>query len=257
MAETTAPSFGAIIIGDEILSGRREDKHFAKLLELLKARGLRLSWVRYVGDEPPRLVQTLKETFATGDVVFSFGGIGATPDDHTRQAAAEALGLSLALHPQAEAEIRARFGDETTPQRLQMGVYPVGSEIVPNPYNRIPGFSIRQHYFVPGFPVMAWPMVEWVLDQRYGEQHHRADYLERSIVVWEAMEGKLIDLMESITADYPDATLFSLPSVGGEGVPRHVELGMKGPASRVEAAMALITAEVSRRGYAWEPRADL
>lgn len=252
-----APAFSAIIIGDEILSGRREDKHFAKVLELLKARGLRLGGVRYVGDDRPRLVQTLKESFASGDIVFSFGGIGATPDDHTRQSAAAALGLPLALHPEAEAEIRARFGDETTPQRLQMGVYPQGSAIIPNPYNRIPGFAIRNHYFVPGFPVMAWPMVEWVLDQKLAHLHHRSDYVERSVIVWEALEGKLIDLMESITADFPDATLFSLPSFGGEGLRRHVELGMKGPSARVDAAMALIIAELTRRGYAWEPRADL
>ncbi len=257
MAADSTPAFGAIIIGDEILSGRREDKHFGKVVELLKARGLRLASSRHVGDERPRLVQTLKESFASGDIVFSFGGIGATPDDHTRQAAAEALGLPLALHPEAEAEIRARFGDETTPQRLQMGVYPLGAEIIPNPYNRIPGFSIANHYFVPGFPVMAWPMVEWVLDQRLAHLHHKADYVERSVIAWEALEGKLIDLMEAITADFPDATLFSLPSVGGDGVPRHIELGMKGPAASVDAAMARITDELTRRGYAWEPRANL
>jgi molybdopterin-biosynthesis enzyme MoeA-like protein len=257
MAADSTPAFGAIIIGDEILSGRREDKHFGKVVELLKARGLRLASSRHVGDERPRLVQTLKESFASGDIVFSFGGIGATPDDHTRQAAAEALGVPLALHPEAEAEIRARFGDETTPQRLQMGVYPLGAEIIPNPYNRIPGFSIANHYFVPGFPVMAWPMIEWVLDQRLAHLHHKADYVERSVIAWEALEGKLIDLMEAITADFPDATLFSLPSVGGDGVPRHIELGMKGPLASVETAMARITDELTRRGYAWEPRADL
>ncbi|MBN8282984.1 molybdopterin-binding protein [Zoogloea sp.] len=253
MADHTAPSFGAIIIGDELLSGRREDKHLGKVLELLKARGLRLASVRYVGDERPRLVQTLRESFAGSDIVFSFGGIGATPDDHTRQAAAEALALPLALHPEAEAEIRARFGDETTHQRLQMGVYPEGSEIIPNPYNRIPGFSIRNHFFVPGFPVMAWPMVEWVLDTRFAHLHHQADYVERSIIVWDALEGQLIDFMERITADFPDATLFSLPSVGGEDGRRHIELGMKGPAARVAEAMALITAEMTRRAYHWEP----
>lgn len=257
MSANPAPSFGAIIIGDELLSGRREDKHLGKVLELLKARGLRLASVRYVGDERPRLVQTLRESFASGDIVFSFGGIGATPDDHTRQAAAEALGLPLALHPEAEAEIRARFGDEITPQRLQMGVYPVGAEIIPNPFNRIPGFSIHNHFFVPGFPVMAWPMVEWVLDQRFAHLHHTADYTEQSVIVWEAFEGKLIDLMEAITADFPESTLFSLPSFGTDIQRRHVELGMKGPAGRVAEAMARITAELTRRGYEWEPRAAL
>ncbi|MCB1900544.1 competence/damage-inducible protein A [Cognatazoarcus halotolerans] len=247
-------AFGAIIIGDEILSGRREDKHRSKLTEMLLARGLKLSWVRYVGDEPPRLIQTLKESFATGDIVFSFGGIGATPDDHTRQCCGAALGLAMALHPDAEREIRLRFGDETTAHRLQMGVYPVGSEIIPNPYNQIPGFSIRQHFFVPGFPVMAWPMVEWVLDTRFAHLHHQEDYVEQAITVWDAYEGKLIQLMEAITADFPDATLFSLPTIAGEGGRRSVELGMKGPQERVSAAMTRIKREVGALGYEWQDK---
>jgi molybdopterin-biosynthesis enzyme MoeA-like protein len=243
--------FGAIIIGDEILSGRRADKHLTKLVELLGARGLRLAWARYVGDEPGILLQTLRESFATGDAVFSFGGIGATPDDRTRQSAAAALDLELALHPAAEAAIRGRFGDDTTPHRLQMGVFPVGSEIIPNPYNQIPGFSIREHYFVPGFPIMAWPMVEWVLDTVYADRHHAEDYIERAVLVENAYEGRLIDLMERLTAEYPDATLFSLPTVAGDGLRRSVELGMKGPSARVEAAMAEIRREVAARGYTW------
>jgi hypothetical protein len=83
---------GLIIIGDEILSGKRQDKHFAKIAELLGARGLRLSWVEYLGDDRERLAATFRRTMAAGDVVFSCGGIGNTPDDHTRQAVAAALG---------------------------------------------------------------------------------------------------------------------------------------------------------------------
>ena len=247
--------FGAIIIGDEILSGRRQDKHLSKLIELLGERGLKLSWVRYVTDARPFLVKTLQETLATGDVVFSFGGIGATPDDHTRQAAAEALGLPLELQPEAEAIIRGKFGDEITEHRLQMGVYPAGSAIIPNPYNQIPGFSIASHYFVPGFPVMAWPMVAWVLDTHYAELFHAEDYVEQAVTVWEAYEGHLIDLMERITADYPDVTLFSLPTFAEADRRRSVELGVKGAAARVAAAMAEITAELGRRGYTWDDKA--
>src|SRR5882672_2941011 len=158
---------GAIVIGDEIIRGKREDKHFAKLIEILSARGLRLDWCEYLGDKPELITMTLKRTMASGDIVFSFGGIGATPDDHTRQCAAAAAGVELVLHPEAEAEIRGRFGTEITPQRLKMGEFPRGSRVIPNAYNRIPGFSVGTHYFVPGFPVMAWPMVEWVLDSHY------------------------------------------------------------------------------------------
>lgn len=247
-------AFGALIIGDEILSGRRNDKHLTKLIELLGVRGLKLAWARYAGDDRIRLTETLRQTFASGDVVFSFGGIGATPDDHTRQAAAAALGVESVLHPEAEAEIRARFGAETTPERLQMGVFPLGSRIIPNPYNRIPGFAIHDHWFVPGFPQMAWPMVEWVLDTHYAHLHHAEDYVEQSITVWDAYEGQLIDLMRQVTEEFPDATLFSLPTLAAAGQRRSLELGMKGPAASVAEAMARIKAELQRRGYPWEAR---
>ena len=82
--------FGAYIIGDEILVGKRQDKHLAFLIEALAKRGLRLSWAQYVGDEPERITAALRLSLASKDVVFSFGGIGATPDDHTRQCAAAA-----------------------------------------------------------------------------------------------------------------------------------------------------------------------
>jgi molybdopterin-biosynthesis enzyme MoeA-like protein len=95
------------------------------------------------------------------------------------------LNAELRLHPEAEREIRARFGGEVTPQRLQMGEFPAGASIIPNPVNRIPGFSLREHHFVPGFPQMAWPMVEWVLDNRYRERFNAQRWKEQSILVFE------------------------------------------------------------------------
>ena len=244
--------FGAIIIGDEILSGRRRDKHLETLIELLAERGLQLAWARYVGDDPALLVRTLRDTLATGDVVFSFGGIGATPDDHTRQAAASALDLPLALHPEAEAILRAKFGTEITAHRLLLGTYPQGSAIIPNPYNQVPGFSIARHYFVPGFPVMAWPMVAAVLDGDFAHLHHQRDYIERSVTVWEAYEGHLIDLMETLNATYPAVSVFSLPAFAEGARRRSIELGVKGPADDVAAAMAAMLAELAARNYTWD-----
>ncbi|HNM21422.1 MAG TPA: competence/damage-inducible protein A, partial [Rhodocyclaceae bacterium] len=159
--------FGAVIIGDEILSGKRQDKHFERIAAMLGERGLRLSWVEYLGDERQRLAETFRRTLASGDVVFSCGGIGNTPDDHTRQAAAAALGVGLEIHPEGVEEAKIRFGDDMTPQRLQLVTFPAGAGIIPNPFNRIPGFMAREHYFVPGFPQMAHPMIEWVLDSFY------------------------------------------------------------------------------------------
>lgn len=245
-------AFGVIIVGDEILSGRRTDKHLAKVIELLAARGLKLAWARYVGDESERLVATLRDSFSSGDLVFCFGGIGATPDDRTRQSAAIALARELRLHPQAEAMLRAKFGADINAHRLEMGVFPDGAEIIPNPYNQIPGFSIRNHYFVPGFPVMAWPMIEWVLDSRFAALHHAQDYVEASLVILDGMEGALVDLMEAITNEFPDLALFSLPTVPERpGDRQRLELGVKGSAAVVARAMARIRAEIATRGYEW------
>ena len=242
-------TFGLVIVGDEILSGKRADKHMPKVIELLGARGLRLSWADYVGDEPDRIVSTLKRAFESGDIVFSCGGIGATPDDHTRQCAAKALGVDLELHPQAEALIRERMQDVAREQgvpyepdradnihRLNMGVFPKGAAIIPNPYNKIPGFTVADVHFVPGFPVMAWPMVEWVLDTKYAELFNRVPYVEKSVIVFGSMEATLTPLMEEIERDHPKVKVFSLPSVDHPQWGRHIDLGVKGEPSAVDAA---------------------
>ena len=246
-------SFGAIIIGDEILSGKRVDRHFDKIVSLLGARGLRLSWAEYLGDERSRIAARLKQSFAAGDVVFSFGGIGNTPDDHTRQAVAEALGVDLVLHPDAEREIRARFGAETNDTRLSLGTFPRGVDIVPNPFNRIAGFCVRDHYFLPGFPQMAHPMAEWALDTFYPQLFNASPVIDKAFLLSGplAYESALLDLMERIVADYPTLRLFSLPSIGSDGQRRHLELGVEGAITLVDQAMEEIRREVERREITW------
>ncbi|NMM36106.1 MAG: competence/damage-inducible protein A [Glaciimonas sp.] len=244
-------AIGLIIIGDEILSGKRVDKHFHKVVELLSARGLQLGWAEYVGDHRARITATLCRTFASSDIVFCCGGIGATPDDHTRQCAAAALGLPLVLHPQAKAKIQERITemaveagtapDLSSPehlQRLKMGEFPQGARIIPNPFNKIPGFSFEQHHFVPGFPVMVGPMIELVLDTEYPHLFHREARLEKSMLVFDAMESNLTPLMEEIEAEFTLIKVFSLPSVGDAQTRRHIELGVKGEPVQVEAAFA-------------------
>jgi molybdopterin-biosynthesis enzyme MoeA-like protein len=242
--------FGALIIGDELLVGKREDKHLAFLIGALAKRGLRLGWALYLGDDPPRLTEALRRSLATTDVVFSFGGIGATPDDHTRQCAAAALGVPLELHAEAEREIRARFaGQEVTPQRLQMGEFPRGASIIPNPVNRIPGFSVREHHFVPGFPQMAWPMVEWVLDTRYERLFGAGRWAEASVLVYEAGESQLVPAMQAVEAAFRGIKVFSLPSMGADGSRIHCELGVRGDPAEVAPAMDRLRAEVARLGF--------
>lgn len=244
-------NFGAIIIGDEILSGKRQDKHLSKAIATLKERGLQLLWAQYLGDDPELIVATLKRSFASGDTVFSFGGIGATPDDHTRRCAALAAGVELALHPDAKAEISARFAGDPkglTPQRLMMGEFPVGSEIIPNPVNRIPGFSLNRHYFLPGFPEMAWPMMAWVLDTHYRAQFDSAVTAESSIIVREAGESQLIGLMNECLARFPQIKVFSLPRMQPE---RYIELGVRGDPGFVATAIAELKQGVSALGFPW------
>jgi len=244
-------NFGLIVIGDEILSGKRLDKHMPKVIELLSARGLSLAWAQYVGDEPARITAALRQAFDSGDVVFSTGGIGATPDDHTRQCAAAALGVPLALHPQAELLIRERMQDTAREQgvpyepdrpdnvhRLNMGVFPEGAGIIANPYNKIPGFSVGDVHFVPGFPVMAWPMIESVLDGRYAHLFGATGVREKSVIVFGAMEATLTPLMQAIEARHDGIKVFSLPSVDHPEYGRHIELGVKGSAALIDAAFA-------------------
>ena len=257
------PHFGLIIIGDEILSGKRTDKHLPKVIELLAARGLPLAYAEYVGDDPDRIIATLTRAFAaaraSGDIVFSTGGIGATPDDHTRQCAAKAWGVELALHPEAKTLIEARMQEVAKEQgivfepdhhdnlhRLNMGVFPVGAGIIPNPYNKIPGFSCQAGpgavHCVPGFPVMAWPMIEGVLDQRYAHLHQKSAFAEKSVIVMGAMEAALTPLMLAIEAAHAGVKVFSLPSVDHPEFGRHIELGVKGSPDAVKLAYPALLA---------------
>lgn len=263
--EIPMPHFGLIIVGDEIMSGKRADKHLPKVIELLSERGLQLDYAEYVGDSPERITATLKRAFESNDVVFSTGGIGATPDDHTRQCAAKALGVELALHPQAEALIRERMQDTAREQgtayepahpdnihRLNMGVFPVGAQIIHNPYNKIPGFTCVGSsgqgavHFVPGFPVMAWPMVASVLDANYTHFFQKSAYVEKSVIVFGSMEAMLTPLMIELEHQYEGIKVFSLPSVDHPVHGRHIELGVKGAPALVEKAYAAMLTGLGR-----------
>lgn len=256
---------GLILIGDEILSGKRTDLHLPKVIDILKARGLQLSWAHYLSDDPRKITKTLRETIASGDIVFSCGGIGATPDDHTRQCAAEALGVSLELHPEAykaiklRIEKRAEEDDQlvdmhspTNLNRLKMGEFPVGAAIVPNAYNGIPGFSMGTHYFLPGFPEMAWPMIEWALDTYHAHLFHDEQHAEKAIRVFEMMEAFVTPLLEEIERSYPNVKTYSLPSVANIPQRRHIELGVKGSPFELNLAFEQILAWLKKHDAEFE-----
>jgi len=255
-------SFGALVIGDEILSGRREDQHLRRVIATLESRGLALAWAHYIGDEPARIVFELRAAVAAKDVVFSFGGIGATPDDHTRRCAGEALGLPLELHPEAHVLIEQRARemaqekgvafDPSAPEhqrRLQLGVFPRGAALIPNPYNRIPGFSVGDLHFMPGFPVMAHPMLEWVMDHRYPQEIGAGGRAFHAVRVRGANESALIPVFERVERDFPGVKTFSLPSVDHPTWGVHIEIGVKGEgAARVAEAMAALRAGAAATG---------
>ena len=256
MENNREKTFGAFIIGDEILSGKRQDKHLVKTIETLGARGLSLSYAHYLGDEPERIITALKQSFSTDHIVFSFGGIGATPDDHTRQCAAAALGVALHQHPEAVAAMASRANFELTPNRLKMAEFPLGSTIIPNPYNSIAAFSCSDHHFLPGFPEMAWPMMAWVLDTKYSALFNQTPFAEEIIIIERAGESDLIDAMNRIVVNYPTTKLSSLPQFLASAAGGHmIELSIRGDPTAVPMAMGEMKREVERLGFTFQPKA--
>jgi len=247
----TRTRIGALIIGDEILSGKRQDRHLAHVIATLNARGLALDWARYEGDDRGALTRVLQQTFAGGDIVFAFGGVGATPDDHTRQAAAAALAVPLLRHPEAVAALETQFGAAAYPHRVLMAEFPAGAAIIPNPVNRVASFSLRDHHFFPGFPQMAWPMLDWVLATHYAGLG-ASGISERAIVVFGAGESQLLALMNDCVTRYPQLRLFSLPTMLPEGR-RRLELGVRGETVAANAALADLIAGVEAGGFRWLP----
>ena len=253
-ARIRSMNFGLLIIGDEILSGKRADKHLPKVIELLAARGLGLAWARLVGDDPARITADLKYAFASGDVVFSCGGIGATPDDHTRQCAAAALGVPLApasrgprLRDRAHEGRGARAGHD-----LRSGAR---RQPAPAQHGGVSG-GRRDHSRTrttrsPAFRaalgrrrrlLRARLSGHGLADDRMGARPPLrpsacpAATKERSVIVFGAMEAALTPLMEAIEAEFAGVKVFSLPSVDHPEWGRHIELGVKGEPGSLDAA---------------------
>lgn len=243
-------AFGLIVIGDEILNGSRQDRHLVAFKDMLSARGHQLGWCWVLPDEPKRLVWHLRASMAAADPVFCCGGIGATPDDHTRACVAAAADVALERHAAAAQLIENRFGADAYPQRIRMADLPSGASLIPNPVNQVPGFELNGHWFLPGFPKMAWPMTEWVLDQHYG----RAEPMrEAALVVRGAPESRLIPLMESLGPQFPALKLFSLPHLGETEADRYILLGFRGRGD-LGSAMEALRAGLDAEGVAYDAR---
>ena len=246
--------FVALIIGDEIISGKRVDSHFTAITTMLEKRGLRLTRAEYLPDNRAQLVEVFKRTFSEQAVVFSCGGIGNTPDDKTRQAAAEAFHSPLTINEEGLKILQKRF-DHVDSARQLLVEFPQNAQLIPNPFNQVPGFYLNEHYFVPGFPQMAHPMLEWVLENFYQTEFQSPkNVMDKALFLTgkEAYESALLPLMQEIQQKYPTCRLYSLPFVRSNQ-PYHLELGIEGSPEQVDSAFADILENLNSRPihYRW------
>jgi len=200
--------FFGLIIGTEILNRRREDAHFEFLSTQLNKRGWEFWGCNIIKDDPKLITDAMKQIAAIDkSVLFCFGGIGATPDDYTRECAANALSDGeLVVHPEAKELIESQFGDEAYPHRIKMAQLPKGAKLLANPINNMPGFQLYDRFFfTPGFPQMAHPMVESSLN-RYYNKNNKEKF--RKTLLAQTSENSLIEIMKEIP---PEIEFSSLP----------------------------------------------
>ncbi|MDX1353562.1 MAG: competence/damage-inducible protein A, partial [Thiomicrorhabdus sp.] len=136
-------------------------------------------------------------------------------------------------------------------QRIHMAEYPKGAEIIPNFYNRVPGFSIKNHHFMPGFPMMAKPMMEWVLNHYYAE-YYQSPTIEKGIKIINGQESEWVGFMEQFEQQFPQLRLFSLPSILADDS-RTIDLGIEGLEADVQKGYQVIVDEANSRGVYWQP----
>lgn len=204
--------FYSVIIGTELLNGRRVDKHFSFINHELQERGL-LHVGSFVIEDSPFLIQNCFNMILQDpkSVMFCFGGIGATPDDLTRAIASEVFtGQPLSLHVKAKALIEAQFKEEAYPHRINMAMLPPNADLLHNVINHVPGFSLfNRFFFTPGFPSMAWPMVKEALDTHFPSQPK----LFSDTFIVESSENDLIEIMQALPKELHFS---SLPRFVGE-----------------------------------------
>ncbi len=207
-------NFYALIIGTELLNGRREDVHFKFVRDILKKNHLKFSGSFIIDDDPQLIASTISYIASLPkSVLFSFGGIGSTPDDHTRLAAAKALrDGKLYANREFEKLIIERLGEKAYPHPINMAKLPSGAKLLPNPVNKMPGFSLDDRFFfMPGFPQMSHPMVEYAID-KYFKNSGKREY--RFTLTALCRENEFIELMQNAPKD---VEVSSLPKLYSDG----------------------------------------
>lgn len=207
------PQVFTLIIGTEILNRRRQDKHFDFATKTLAKKGAKLTGSFITKDDPALIVQTIRFIASQPNpVLFSFGGIGSTPDDHTRKCAAIALrDGTLPIHPEAKRIIEDKLGKEAYPHPVRMAELPKGAKLLDNPVNKMPAFSLDERYFfMSGFPEMGHPMVEEIVEKLLPETKPYYRYTLTAL----CKENELIEVMEQMPKEVEFSSLPKLYSDG-------------------------------------------
>jgi molybdenum cofactor synthesis domain-containing protein len=183
---------GMVVIGDEILSGRTQDRNVAQVATWLNLQGIRLAEVRVVPDDQGRIVEAVNALRAAYDYLFTTGGIGPTHDDITVDAIAAALGVAVVVHPRARAVLEAYYASRggVSEARLRMARVPEGAELIENSLSGAPGIRHGNVFILAGVPHIATLMLEALAGQLEGGQ----PLLSRVIGCW-APESEVADLL--------------------------------------------------------------
>jgi molybdenum cofactor synthesis domain-containing protein len=198
-----------VVIGDEILSGRTQDKNVAQLATWLNDHGIRLAEVRIVPDDLARIGETVNALRASHDYLFTTGGIGPTHDDITVDAIAAAFGVPVIVHPEARAILEQYYRDRPgglNPARLRMARTPDGAELLPNPYSGAPGIKMENVYILAGVPNIAANMLAALAGKLAGGRP-----VVSVTVGARAAESDVADLLRETEAAHPGVAIGSYP----------------------------------------------
>ena len=198
-----------VVIGDEILSGRTQDKNVAQVATWLNDQGIRLAEVRIVPDDERRIADTVNELRVAHDYLFTTGGIGPTHDDITVDAMAEAFGVSVVIHPDARAILEDYYRDRPgglNEARLRMARVPEGAELIPNPTSGAPGVKIGNVFMMAGVPHIAASMLEALTGKLEGGRP-----IVSVTVGARAAESEVADLLRETEESHPGVAIGSYP----------------------------------------------
>jgi molybdenum cofactor synthesis domain-containing protein len=208
MTSTRIWTAALVVIGDEILSGRTQDKNVAQIALWLNIQGIRLAEVRIVPDVEEAIVEAVNTLRARNDYLFTTGGIGPTHDDITVDAIAAALGVGVVIHPEASAALHryyeARGG--VTEARLRMARVPDGAELIPNRMSGAPGIRHGNIFIMAGVPHITAGM----LDALTGTLEGGAPLLSRTIGCWVA-ESEIAELLGDTEKAHEGCQIGSYP----------------------------------------------